>query len=467
MHFAPVKAIFSLKFRIVAWMTLLVLLAVIVSSVVVAHLYQDRLRQEFRHQLEQDVKAVLEELRIVRRFPDGQIKVLEEALTTKAIEHPLTSWFVQIFDGQGSLVLEAGGVPKITQPLTAQLLRGEYERDQYRIVEARLDDSQLPTYLVRVGAQLATLQNDFDHLKRILIYFGLAITALTPAIAFVLAHRATRPIAWITSTAARLQPHKLDERLPIRGSRDELDELSVTINQLLDRIAKYLQQNREFVANAAHELRSPLAAIRASVEVALNRPRTSEEYASVLTDLVEETTRLSQLVNQLLLLAEGDSGAMAAGNGQKCRLEKVVAGAFQMFEPVAEHGGITLQFHAPGVEVWVPGEERFLQQVVRNLIDNAIKFTRPGGRIDVTLSCAGGKVRLEVRDQGFGISADDVPHLFERFYRGDKSRRRSEGTGLGLSICHTIVEALGGTITVRSQPEAGSAFTVTLPHLVV
>jgi len=288
---------------------------------------------------------------------------------------------------------------------------------------------------------------------------------LAPLGGYALAGRATRPIAKLISTAASLQPSKLDERLPIRGTGDELDQLSATINGMLDRIASYIERNRDFVANAAHELRSPLAAIRSTVEVALNRQRTPEEYATLLGDVVEECSRLAGLVSQLLLLAEGDAGRLSAGN-QSVRLDKIVLESLDMFEGVAEAAGISIRGGDLPV-VTVPGDEAHLRQVVRNLIDNAIKFT-PSGQVQVSLGIAADRRRawLRVRDSGIGIAADDLPRIFERFYRADKARTRESrpgGHGLGLAICQSIVTALGGEITVASQVGRGSTFTVWLP----
>ncbi len=289
---------------------------------------------------------------------------------------------------------------------------------------------------------------------------------LAPLSGYFLAGRATRPISKIITTTARLHPKNLDERLPMRGTGDELDQLSGTINGMLDRIAAYIDSNRDFIASAAHELRSPLAAIRSSVDVALDRLRTPDEYAALLTDVAEECARLTNLVNRLLLLAEGDAGRLAAQHHQ-AQLDKVVRESVNMFEAVAESKGVELKL-VRVMAVTVPGEEYHLRQVVRNLLDNAIKFTPPQGRITIDLACDGDKKQttLRVSDSGIGISAQDLPRIFERFYRGDKSRSREHGpggSGLGLAICEAIVSALRGEIKVQSRPGEGSTFIVTLP----
>ena len=163
----------------------------------------------------------------------------------------------------------------------------------------------------RIGISKEAVLTSVAKLDRIMLFAGLGIIIATPLGAYILAGRATRPLAKIIATTARLNPENLHERLHIRGTNDELDQLSETINGMLDRIASYIDRHRDFIADAAHELRSPLTAIRSSVEVALNRPRNTEEYQSLLFDVMEECSGLANLVNRLLFLAEGDAGRLA------------------------------------------------------------------------------------------------------------------------------------------------------------
>jgi signal transduction histidine kinase len=322
---------------------------------------------------------------------------------------------------------------------------------------------------LRVGSARDFIDRDVLLLSE-LIALALAVIAVAaPLIGYWLAGRATRPLATILRTTARLRPDRLAERLPLRGSGDELDRLSATINGLLDRIAAHLQRQRDFVANAAHELRSPLAAVRTSVEVALDHDRTPAEYRELLADVAEECDGLGGLVNQLLLLAEGDSGLLRPAG--RVRLDKVVARAVDMFRGSAEQGGIRLEAPAlPPAEV--AGDERHLRQVVNNLLDNAVKFTPPGGRVSVELGLSppAGRRPVEavlwVADTGEGIPPEHLPHVFERFYRADRARARDRpgaGNGLGLSICQTIVTAYGGRIDAASRPGRGTVMTVVLP----
>jgi signal transduction histidine kinase len=241
-----------------------------------------------------------------------------------------------------------------------------------------------------------------------------------------------------------------------------------------------LKQEHDFLANAAHDLRTPLAAIRSSVEVALGVERSDEEYREILGLVIEQCSSLQTLVNQLLLLAETDADRLQP-DIEPVELDQVVGRVVAMFEGVADDHGIELRMEELN-SVSVPGNRHHLRQVVSNLLDNAIKFTaaRSGaepcdrgdsshqGCIRVTLvrDESAGMARLRVQDNGIGIAPEDQPQIFDRFFRADKARPRDDGaggTGLGLSICKAIVESHGGEIAVESNPGEGATFVVSLP----
>jgi len=295
------------------------------------------------------------------------------------------------------------------------------------------------------------------------------ILVVAPFSGYWLAGRATRPLARIISTAGRLRPSHIEERLPIRGTGDELDQLSLQINRFLDLLGDYLERNREFVANAAHELRSPLAAVQSSVEVTLNSDRTIAEYQDMLCEIADQCGQLRVLVNQLLLLAETDAASFPLLQKRPVRLDQLVEKSVDMFRGAAEERGINLVCNIREVSM-IQGDGDRLRQVVNNLIDNSLKFTPRGGRVTVSLwsDLDHNQASLQVVDTGIGISADDLPHVFERFYRGDKSRQRenaAHGNGLGLSICKAVVLAHGGVIHAESSPGNGATFSVVLPML--
>lgn len=457
MPFARLRDLFlTLRFRLVLWVTLVVFVIVTITMVAIGQVVRRSLLTEFDALLRRD----LVELRqMLREHPEGP--ALFERLQHWVDENEDVG-FVEIRQARGGLVWRSSAAPVLPVPTMDGATYHDFQNLRYlESHDAALDR------VLRVGVARDHLEDDLALVNRFMLLATISILTLTPLAGFFLAARATRPLQRIIATTARLQPRRLNERLPLRGTGDELDQLSATINGMLDRIATYIQRNQDFIASAAHELRSPLAAIRSSVEVALNRPRSNEEYAILLEDVMEECGRLGNLVDRLLLLAEGDAGQVSF-TLHTARLDKIVRESVDMFQGVAEAQEVPLILL--GLEAaTVRGDEQHLRQVVRNLIDNALKFTTPPGRVEVELtpSARPGFVCFRVKDQGIGIAAEDVPHIFERFYRGDKSRQRGvekSGTGLGLSICQSIVLALEGNIHVESDLGRGSVFVVELPR---
>lgn len=459
----------TLRFRIILWVTLLVFGMVLVTMLAIDQVVRRTLAYEYDQILRDDL---IEMRRFLREGYPGQ-KLFRE-LDRRAQEHEHRNWFVQFYTAALDPLWASLDSPLLPAP--AKIAPGEAYRDlgEFRWIETWVDELGRPfdgaadsqPLLVRIGSSRKGIAEDLALVHRIMLLAGVSILVLTPLAGWVLAGRATRPLQWILATTARLQPANLEERLPVRGTGDELDDLSRTLNGMLDRIASYIDRQREFVASAAHELRSPLAAIRSSVEVALNRPRTAEEYTDLLDDVVEECARLGSLVDRLLLLAESDAGRNAFRDGT-VRLDRILAESVDMFQAVAESRGVHLAI-AECAAAAVPGDDQHLRQVVRNLLENAIKFSPPPGEVvaGLLVDPANRQAILRIADRGLGIPPEDLPHVFDRFFRGDRAREREEGPGgigLGLSICRSIVDALDGSIEAASTPGQGSTFTVRLP----
>ncbi|MGE5192497.1 MAG: ATP-binding protein [Deltaproteobacteria bacterium] len=452
-----------MRFRLTLWNTAVVFVFVVATLWGVREGLRFVLWHEADNQLVDDaveIKATIEQL-----FPD--IDGIHEELKRKAAAHTHRGLHVRIFDDQARLLWSTASAPEIPSP--TELFRYGMKpvtSQHFRLVHFRTDGPGMPGYTVRVGTSFLPLEEDLAQFTWTLIVVGSVTLLVSPLGGYWLAGRATRPIARIIDTTNRLHPADLGERLPLRGTGDELDRLSSTINGFLDRIGTYLEQNREFTANAAHELRSPLAAIQNSLEVVLNADRSIEEYKDLLGELLDECAGLRTLINQLLILAESDTGRLQTAT-EPVELDAVVRKAYDMFLGVAEAADVNLRIAALD-RVRVAGDAGRLRQVVNNLFDNAIKFTRAGGVVEIRLVYRPDRhdVVFSVRDTGSGISPADLPHIFDRFYRGDKARqrdRRSRGTGLGLAICKSIVAAHNGRIEVESAVDQGTKFTVFLP----
>lgn len=460
----------SLRFRLLLWNAL----AVALTGFVVLASVREGMRQTLIMELDSALEQDVGELGLLLR--DGSSwEMIQEELDRKAAGHSLREWFVRFYDAEGKTIWSnstAPDLPALKNPFPAPRT---WTSGEYRMVLRSMPAMQNRASSVVVGSSTAFIAADLSRIDQQVLGVGAAVLVLSPLVGWFLMRRVTKPLANMIDATARYRPAKMYERLEVRNTGDELDRLAQTINGFLDRIAEHLEQNHAFLANSAHELRTPLAAIRSSIEVALNGNRSPDEYSELLTDVIDGCTNLETLVNQLLLLAETDADLVGLFR-EDVDFSQVVARSVDMFQAAAEVQGIQLEVD-PLPPAPMRANRYHLRQLMNNLLDNAIKFTaqrfadgQPGeGRIHVRLwrDEPRGQAVLEVSDNGVGIGAEHLPQLFERFYRVDPSRTRGEGSpggsGLGLSIVQGIVLAHEGKIEVRSSPGEGTTFTVRLP----
>jgi signal transduction histidine kinase len=271
------------------------------------------------------------------------------------------------------------------------------------------------------------------------------------------------PVARITDDARAITESNLSARLAVPKSRDELQQLSETLNQMLERIEQSFMRTKQFTADASHELRAPLTLIYTAAQYALRRPRRREELVESLEKIERESRRTAVLIDDLLLLARGDAGR------ETSELEVLDARAFvrDAAEQATAMGGIKsvrVELQLDANELPIQASEAKLRRLLLILVDNAVKFTPVGGTITLSADRDGSAVAISVADTGVGIAAEDLPHIFERFWRADKVRSREvSGAGLGLPIAKQIAEQHGASLDVQSEPGCGSVFTVRLP----
>ena len=278
----------------------------------------------------------------------------------------------------------------------------------------------------------------------------------------ILASRGLRPVGAMATAARRISVENLTERLECSGAGDELDDLAQTFNDMLVRLEKQVTQLRQFTADAAHELRTPLAALRGNAEVALSARRPADELRAVLAESIEEYDRLARIADDLLLLARADAGQKLI-RPARFQFDRAVGDVVDLFAPAAEERGVSLTL-SDCSEAWIDGDDNRLRQMLGNLLDNAIKFTPDGGAVCVSLEVAKGLAELTVRDTGVGIAPEHLPHVFDRFYRADRARTHDGGgAGLGLSISRAIAEAHRGSVHLISEPGDGTTVTVRIP----
>ena len=307
------------------------------------------------------------------------------------------------------------------------------------------------------------LVEDLAVLRRVTFLALPLVIALAGFGGYWLASRSLAPLGWMAEQAHRITGSNLNTRLEIGNAADELAVLSASFNQLLSRLDLSFESMRRFVADASHELRTPLSIIRGEADVALSHDRSAAEYRESLAIILDESRRLSRLVDDLLNLARADAGRLKL-QSEEFYLNDLLAECCRSAQSLAAARGIALECHS-AEDARFRGDEELLRRLVMNLLDNAIRYTPPGGKITATLEVELSEVRIGIADNGTGIAPDAAPPVFERFYRADTARsRQGGGFGLGLAIVKWIAESHRGEVALATTPGAGSTFTVTLPR---
>lgn len=325
--------------------------------------------------------------------------------------------------------------------------------------------------VLQVGTSLNNIDQTLHQLLTILGAAGLISIILSAGLGFFLADRALGPIDRITQTALEItRTDDLSRRIHQVGPQDEVGRLATTFNEMLERIDRLFRTQRRFLADVSHELRTPLTVIRGNLDV-LRRANPAPEKGSgnghrqelldeSLTAMEQEASRMGRLINDLLLLAQADAGVQL--HQELVEIDCLLLDVCRQGQALAN--SVDLQLAAED-RALVKGDPDRLKQLLLNLVDNAVKYTPQGGQVSLGLARQDGWVRIDIADTGVGIPAEDLPHIFERFYRVDKARTRKHGgTGLGLSIARWIADAHGGYIDVESAVGEGTTFTVWLPE---
>lgn len=382
---------------------------------------------------------------------------------------------VQVVDAGGTVVARSATLGTATLPAPPGMLAGlaeghlridtvpDFGGEPLRLVSLPIEVDGQFRYVLQVATSLEPARA-FVRSARLLfllasglILVGVIVTGR------LLAGRALAPVDRLVTQARLIGASTLHDRLAHPGTSDELARLVTTLNQMLDRLERTMDAQRRFTADASHELRSPLSRLRAELEIALRRPREARDYEQVIRSCLEEVERLGRLTEDLLTLARLDAGEGAAGARVRASVNAVVEASVQHLAGAAAQRGVRL-VRRLGDDAELDTAPSAVGLVVGNLVDNAIKFSPPGGEVTVTTDRGNGDLLLTVADAGPGIPADEVSRVFDRFYRGRTAGSPdAAGVGLGLAIVRSVVEAHGGAVAVESGEGHGAIFTVRLP----
>ena len=388
--------------------------------------------------------------------------------------HEATRYY-QIYDSDtGSLLAQSPDISPLGLSLTrgeiAAMLTSSQPSDistpygRLRIVNSPVASTGGKIYLLQVGVSLRSLDTSLDRYRDLLLILTPLSLLATAAIAWWLSGFALAPLTRLAGAARDIDVATLERRLPTRGVQDELEAVTRAFNDTLGRLEQSIGEMRQFSTALAHELRTPLAALRGEIELALRGATRGGDLQRTFASQIEEIDRLTRLIDHVLTLARAESGQIPL-TFRNVDLGELAASLVDQLEPVALARTIDLRCE-PLPSVVATGDAGWLERLLLNLLDNAMKFTPEGGRVVVRVSRAGDRVRLEVVDTGIGMTPAVAAHVFERFYQADPSRSSaSGGAGLGLSLVKWIVDRHHGTIAVTSKPDQGSTFTVTLPSV--
>jgi heavy metal sensor kinase len=352
--------------------------------------------------------------------------------------------------------------------LLTQTKTQETGDDERRVAFQRVTvPSSGAAYLLVVSQSLEPVKEELET-QRGIFYLAVPLAVTLAGLGgWFLARKSLAPVVKMSDAARRISAENLEQRLPVADSRDELGRLAVTFNELLSRLNASFAQQRQFMADASHELRTPLSVMNTTAQVTLEKTSRDEaEYRDAIAIMGEQTRRLARIVEDMFTLARVDAGRRELQQ-TSFYLDELMAETARAARVLAARKGVTVAF-AHGAETPYLGDEGLLRQMILNLLDNAIRHTPAAGTVSLQLSRQDSTHLITVADTGAGIPTEAQPHIFERFYRGDKARTRSgeangSGAGLGLSIARWIAQAHGGTLTLTRSDQTGSIFVTQLP----
>lgn len=461
----------SIRFSLTLWYSVTLAVTLVVFS---SFLYLV-IRQRFYEEADRELLTVAEALAspTMEPFRNSAPSVIDQVLED-FLGPKIADKFVQIYDGTGEVYSRSRNLKEIRIPLTKRTLdAASHGKITYETVSAPglypIRSVFFPLFvdgrmnrIVYVGTSLAAETETLDGI--LLIFFVSVPTALllVGSGGWFLAGRALKPVDLITRSAQKITAENLNQRLEIVNPNDEIGRLAETFNQTLARLDHSFRRTRQFSSDVSHELRTPLTILRGETEVGLRWAKDPEEFRELLRSNLDEVKRMSEIIEYLLELSRIEAGEIPL-NIQEIEVGELLQEMMPPLQSVAAEQGVRI-LYTPRQAVQVRADRLRLKQVFLNLLENAIKFTPTDGEVNVSIKPEPRHVRIAFRDSGPGIPAEDLPDIFERFYRVDKARNRAHGgLGLGLSVARSLAEAMGGCIEVASEVDKGSTFTVILP----
>jgi heavy metal sensor kinase len=464
----------TIKFRLTLWYV--VILGILLTSF--SFFLYFTLADSLYKGVDNKIKTMAEVVASSTRSPFGagpSISDLDRVMAERFGIRPLGR-FIQVLDESGRVGERSTNLSNVQIPLSVKTLEATskgrttfetvqvMEKYPLRLVTMPIIDNGKMAGIVQVGSSLEGVEEALHQLLLILLIAVPGALLLASAGGLFLANKALRPVDEITQIARRIGSGDLSQRIRIKRVNDEIGRLASTFNEMIAKLEDSFRRVTRFTADASHELKTPLTILRGEAEVGLKKRRTLQEYQRILTSNLEEISRMSRIVDDLLTLSRADMGGHAIER-QAVDLSSLAREVGKDLQVLAREKKIDLKFTGDGFTT-VQGDPLFLRQLIMNLTENGLRYTPSGGEVELKVKGdhEQGVVRIFVSDTGVGIARKDQKRVFDRFFRVDKARsRETGGTGLGLNICQWIAHAHDGQIAVESMVGKGSTFTVTLP----
>jgi signal transduction histidine kinase len=459
------KKIHNLKNSLIFRLTILYAVAFTVLSAAGFLIFYYRIYSVTMEHLDIELFAEAEKYTALMKASglDGVISLIAEEAESENPEED----FYRLFNFKGDILftsdMSSWGTIARQEILLKMQNEGRTHVAETLTIEERDDKARMITAIVgpdtvlQIGESLEEVDDYLDIFLQLFSILIISLIVVSTIIGWLLARRATSDMQKVTETAEEISNGAYDRRVQINGRFKEIERLGATFNSMLDRIQSLLNSMKEINDNIAHDLRSPLARIRGIAEMSLLKDKSIDTYKEMAASTIEECDTLIGMINTMLDITEAEAGV----NGVKTEEFELVAlirEACELFRPIAEEKKINLKTDLPE-SLMLKSDRKKMQRIVTNVLENAIKYTPADGTVIISAAAQNGEVQIDFKDSGTGISENDLPHIFERFYRCDRSRSQG-GVGLGLSLVKAYTESINGTIHVESTPNQGSRFAL-------
>ncbi len=458
-----IKLFRTVSSRLALWYAVLFATASITSFIAIYFMLSSTLTDRE----DSDLLAELREFEMINRT--SGMEVLESVIIQEAESEGVDRMFIRVTSPKKAILISSNmdnwkdipTLPGIPEPLDGAHFESLSSSDHpygVRMAHKMMEDGNVITIGMDTEGDKAFL-SAFMEVSLTAMLLAVALGTIT---GWYISKKAMLGFERVRLTASSIGRGDTSSRVPLGNEGEEITNLAMTFNSMLDRIESLISELKDVTNNIAHELRSPLTRMRGVAETALTEKPDIHNYQEMAALVLEECDDLSAIINTMLEIAETDAGVIHLVREQ-VDIKELIRKAHEIFLAVADDKELSFDLDIPSSDLFIEGDTMRLQRCASNLLDNALKFTPPGGRVLISLRALSDHVEIIVTDTGKGIQEDDLPHIFEKFYRSDKSRA-TPGNGLGLSLVQSFVKAHNGEISVKSRPGEGTTFTVILPR---